>query len=184
MAAANRAYDRAQQRFERARLEPGDGTDIATLREALIERRAWRDSVRQLAAPSLPEADQTQRATLEDVQAGLAPGTLILSVLVHELRSTVFAVTRDELVVTRVPLGRDELIQAVERLRALIVSGRRDPAPSAALVEAGHVLYRALLQPSVARFEPDRLLIIPDGPLHQLPFAALSTRVEEATVCR
>lgn len=48
---------------------------------------------------------------------------------------------------------------------------RRDGAQKA----AGHVLYEALLEEPLATLPPnvDRLILVPDGPLHLLPFAAL-----------
>ncbi|MEO1574953.1 MAG: CHAT domain-containing protein, partial [Pseudomonadota bacterium] len=180
--AANRAYDRAQQRLNVALAEGASGEDVEALRAELIEYRALRESgsVRR-ERPGAPraDADPAARASLAEAQAALAPGTLALSYLVGDAQTLVFAFTNETFRVDTVALTRDELTEAVGRLRALIVSGRRDDRPSSALRDAGASLYNALLRPFVDAEGMGRLLLLPDGPLHHLPFAALTERDDD-----
>jgi hypothetical protein len=81
--------------------------------------------------------------------------------------STVFVVTRRG-VQGRVLPPADSLISTIERFLALLEDGQdpRDPAG---------VLGPALLDSALALLPPSvtRLLVVPDGPLHRLPFDAL-----------
>lgn len=70
----------------------------------------------------------------------------------------------------RLPVGEERLRQEVEDFLARA----RQPAGGADAIRRARSLYRALIAP-VAELvgKSERVLILPDGPLHRLPFAAL-----------
>ena len=107
------------------------------------------------------------------VQAQLDPETLLLEYAVGTEASYLFAVARDGLVLVRLPplaeiegrvLALREALQATESQRRQL--GRYTQAAAA--------LYRDLIAPAGDLLRGRRrLLIVPDGPLHLLPFEVL-----------
>ncbi|GAB4405567.1 MAG: hypothetical protein OHK0039_06680 [Bacteroidia bacterium] len=83
-----------------------------------------------------------------------------------------FWFTADTLLYLRLPAaGLEDQVRELRRLIAL-AGGERD-----SLAALSHALYARLLAPGLAALPrmPARLLVIPDGPLGYLPFAALLT---------
>ncbi len=158
---------------ELARLAEGDEEAQAEVRarlEALRrERREVRDAVRA-AAPRLAALQDPAPLGLAAVRAALDPGTLLLSFAVGPERSHLFAVGPgpEDFRVVDLAAGAAALRERVEVLRAAIAQrARRVEATSD---ELGRLLLGPVAE-AVSRAE--RLLVVPDGPLHLLPFAAL-----------
>lgn len=115
----------------------------------------------------------------------LPPGTLLLSFCVGPERSHLFVVDPDRPGeaprVHILEIGEAGLRNQIERFRLLLQAARPDPAGGALAAERlarlralGGDLYRLLLapaEPSLAAAR--RLLLVPDGPLHTLPWGAL-----------
>lgn len=105
-------------------------------------------------------------------------GLLIASFFVGETEIDCFVCWQGQLSVQRVRLRAADLLGAVERVRALVES------PGDARARQREELFVAQLNLSTVLLEPletilcdaDRLLILPDGPLHYLPFGALVAR--------
>lgn len=107
-------------------------------------------------------------------RSGLPPKTRVISYFVTEAETFAWVFgaeggIRQE----RLPLSRRELSAWVEQARREIsggaVAGSRQGSP------ASDRLYRALIAPwEQPSADFDRLLILPDGPLHALPFAVLT----------
>jgi CHAT domain-containing protein/Tfp pilus assembly protein PilF len=137
------------------------------LRQALI-----RDKVRA-ASPRLAALQYPEPLDLAATRAILDPGTMLLSYAIGETGSYVFAVGPGPGDFRAVSLDTKlkRLRVDVERFRRLLqqeILGRPQ------LRQLSHRLKATLLTPvapTIARAE--RLLIVPDGPLHLLPFAAL-----------
>ena len=176
---ADAAYDQAAGRL--ARLEPG--RDDAEIDRQLVELEGLRhrraeaaDAVRR-ASPRLGSLQQPAPLTLDGARAVLDPGTLLLSYSVGETKTLLFALPagdRAPLRVVVIPVGRDALRRRVELLRGLIDRGRDTPGIEPALTLQSRRLYDDLLGPvREAITSARRLLLLPDGPLHALPFAAL-----------
>lgn len=119
---------------------------------------------------------------LDALQAELAPDQALLAFQVGLWEALdgsfpggawVVTVTRDRLGLHRLP-GRAEIEPAVDVFLHLFE--RRDGSET---VPAA-TLYDALLRQAVASLPPEieRLVLVPDGPLHRLPFAALRERPE------
>lgn len=99
----------------------------------------------------------------------LPVGTAVMSFAVGygSEPTTVFLLTRDT-VISRILPPIDSLADPIERFTAFLRAGRVPPAMAASLSEALLGPVRALIPPHV-----QRLVIVPDGILHRLPFAAL-----------
>jgi CHAT domain-containing protein/tetratricopeptide (TPR) repeat protein len=160
-----RARDVALAELDRLELEEG------ALRDAIARADAAFRHVRQ---PELP--------TLRDVQAALAPDQALLVFHLASRRlggsgSHVFAVTRDGASVAALPDGPQ-----LEKVVALLgpVLDRRDGSETEGVAR----LHRDLMAPALAAL-PDhvrRLVIIPDGGLHGLPFEALRPSADGAPI--
>ncbi len=147
--------------------------EIRWQREALLEK-VRRDSPR-LAALKYPRA-----LGLEEIQAALDPGTLLLAFSVNEQGTLAFALSKEErLQVRRLPLGAAQLREEVDGFVSLVqqtavAASRRAGLRAVSQRAAGQRLFDQLLKPFEARLSrSQRVLLLPDGPLYQLPFAAL-----------
>ena len=168
------------QEYERVQ---GELSTLSPVRDAarIDERNGRLGEVRlQLAATQADIARASPRlgalrpAEPLDVDAArrlLPAGTAAIAYLIGEQSSHAFVITSATFSVFPIPWGRAALAERVERLQRLI--DRRDDAlePLTALAAD---LYRSLVAPADAVLSSHaRLLVVPDGPLHQLPFAAL-----------
>lgn len=119
-------------------------------------------------SPRLATLRQPQPLDLAAARKVLDPGTLALSYSVGKEQTALFAVTHEGgLRVEILPVGEERLRQDVERFLERIQS---QEAP----VDLSRSLYDALIGPVVNLVERSRrVLILPDGPLHRLPFGAL-----------
>jgi len=158
--------------------------DAARIEELDARRRSLRDRqarvVEQIrsASPRRAALQYPQPLDLEGIRRTLDPGTLLLAYSVGGEKSFVFAVSpKDGLRVFPLPMGRAALAAKVDAFRTMI--GRRATADDsmAELRAKGRELYALLLEPAdrlLARAE--RVVIVPDGPLNLLPFAAVVRR--------
>jgi CHAT domain-containing protein/tetratricopeptide (TPR) repeat protein len=116
------------------------------------------------------------RPSLPELRRALAADTLLLEYAVGETRSFLWLLSADGLV-TQVLPGRAALeLQTGRALDRLSRRSRRVPRKieQQAIVALG----KTLLGPVADRLAGKRLLIVPDGPLHNVPFAALPARPE------
>jgi CHAT domain-containing protein/tetratricopeptide (TPR) repeat protein len=118
----------------------------------------------------LDSLSTTQRATVKavaDVQSKMNPETVMLVYDIVESNLYIWALSRDGCIQRRVPLtGPDQLSTLVQRVRAAIDS-RRETVDLRAL-------YQLLIDPVRDIIRPRRrIVIVPDGPLWVVPFAAL-----------
>lgn len=161
-------------RYDRALAGLADWTPAAgeeareALRRELDRLRRERDEIAErirAASPRVAELRQPQPLDVDAARRVLDPGTLALSYSVGGEKTALFALTRDgDLRVEVLPVGEARLRRDVESFLERV---RAQEKPAADL-------YRELIAPVadlVARSE--RLLILPDGPLHRLPFGAL-----------
>ncbi|HET8632828.1 MAG TPA: CHAT domain-containing protein, partial [Gemmatimonadales bacterium] len=141
---------------------------------ALADQMAEADALRRAgAAPGLADRIRTQAgpATVEDVMAGvLDDSTALLEYVAGtgDAPSTVFTVTRAE-VRAHVLAPVASLADEIARFDALLESGDSTG-------QLGRSLGAALLDSALASLPRGvtRLVIVPDGRLHRLPFDALA----------
>jgi CHAT domain-containing protein/Tfp pilus assembly protein PilF len=132
-------------------------------------------SVERSARSALLEEPRSPR--LEEVTAALGAGAVLLAYSVDAEATLLFVVGGGDSAtptVHRIPAGARDLRSRVEIFRALIERGREGGAPEPALVAQGRWLYETLLAPAQGALAvAERVVIVPDGPLLALPFAAL-----------
>ncbi|MEA2564017.1 MAG: hypothetical protein QOH06_5521 [Acidobacteriota bacterium] len=167
------SYDQALRKLGGWTPAAGEEAREALHRE-LIQLRGERDEIAEKirkASPRLAALRQPQPLDLDAARKALDPGTLALSYSVGKERTILFAVTREGgLRVEVLPLGAERLRTDVERFLELV----RQPAPISKPSEFAVPLYRALIGPVADLVErSERVLLLPDGPLHRLPFGAL-----------
>lgn len=151
---------------------------------ARTDRRAWEALQRQRAALQQEYEDVLTRLqvsnpryaaevgaipplALADVQPLLDAETTLLSYFVGEEATLVFVVTRDAFEAVAIPVGRGELLAAIEEVRDFTGG---EAAPPLSLQR----LHAWLIEPVQSALKTRLVGIIPHGPLHYLPFAALS----------
>jgi tetratricopeptide (TPR) repeat protein len=176
-------YDQARDRLAAADAVR-DASEVDKLLAQVEELRSRREriaaAVRQ-ASPRLGSLQQPEPLDVEGARAALDPGTLLLSWSVGRTRTLLFALAASGadaapggLQVFAVPVGEEALRRRITLFRGLVARGRGATDVDVALVEQGHRLFADLLGPArAAILASRRLLLVPDGPLHALPFAAL-----------
>jgi len=158
-----------------ARLPADADAERLRQRQALEQLHAERDALdRRIRAESarVAAAEAPPTLGLEAIRAALPPGTLLLAYQLGRESSTLFSLTREGgLEAHAIATGEEAIGEDVHALLARLDGGllaRRERAA----IEAR--LSRTLLAPVAARLDAARrLLVVPDGALHSLSFAAL-----------
>ncbi len=171
------ALVRAQEALQGAQsVRSPDPARIAALQDTLrdVERRSdvLASEIRR-TNPRYAEVRYPEPLTAMAVQALLDPDSALLEYAVGAEASYLFVVTREGLSVQPVPAAA-ALEEQVRGLRESLRDGGR--RQFGRYVQKASELYRLLVAPAgdVLR-RKGRLLIVPDGPLHLLPFEALLT---------
>lgn len=127
-----------------------------------------------LAAAPATEAWQPEDAAVLDTGvrliAALPAGTVALYFVAGDTQLDVLMVRRDGRRAWRLPIAAQGLAQQVRALRSALLDPRADPRPPA---RALHERLLAPLEPALREASATTLLLSLDGPLRQLPFAAL-----------
>ena len=148
-------------RFIEAAFNTAERAHVRALSDLLAEARSVRKKSRTIAPPP-------QAMTRAAIAQRLAPGEAVLEFLVGEEHAYGWLLTRDDLTGFNLPDPKT-LDQQVRLANALIAADDRD-----GLRELADDLTPSLLGPALARLKGiRRLLIVPDGPLERLSFAAL-----------
>jgi CHAT domain-containing protein/Tfp pilus assembly protein PilF len=161
-----------------------DAEQIERMRARQRELRGQRNQVIErlrAASPRLAALQYPQPLSLSQVQQAVDPGTVVLSYQVGAETSRLFVVGRpseaggESLKVHTLPIGQSRLHEQVTAFRRLIErDADSESGAGPVFTEAARQLYDLLIAPAASGIAAaDRVLILPDGPLHTLPFAAL-----------
>jgi len=174
-----REYDRLLREIDQ--LVPGRDPAVDREKHLALQnlQRQREEIVRQIvrSSPQLGELRYPEPLDYPQSAAALDPGTAVLAYLAGPARQTLFVFDRQRLRVFELPTGPMDLSQAVAEFRTAIVESWHRPGAAAKLRTQAAELYERLVRPA----EPviasaQRILILPDGPLHALPFGALWRR--------
>jgi CHAT domain-containing protein len=138
-------------------------------REARLSYEAFRASAYASHPGMAARSGRAAAWRIEDAQGLLDDRTLALTYAVAQDRTYLFALTRrGGVALHEVPLGRTALAQRTRRFRDALGERRLE------VVALGRALCADLLGPVRKQLgSSTRLLIVPDGPLWELPFQAL-----------
>lgn len=171
-------YERTQDQLAKidAVAKPGEA---APLERRLVELRGQQEALRaelRKASPRVAALRDPVPLDAAGARAALVPGELLLSFAVGEKSTVLFALSREGGLGTHVlPVGRAALTDDVESYRRLVLRRRSGPSAPEPVREAARALGSRLLGPTEARLaKAKRLVVVPDGPLHLVPFAALA----------
>ena len=130
--------------------------------------RAFLDRVRK---ESLEQASLmvVEPVTLSEIQGLLPPEVTLLEYLVGDGGVVVWVVERERSTVVMLPGDRQSLITQVRKFRTAITK----QAPIGDVQSQARALYRRLLEPARQEIRGTRVVIVPHGVLHYLPFGAL-----------
>ena len=175
-------YDRVQHdiiHFDSEHQEESELDALTEQRLQLYEQRdRWYEAVRR--DQSVPAALHYPRALdRKESQNALAPGTLMLSYNVGKRSTDIFVLSKESgLSVFETDIREHDLRSDIERYVRLTHEARPGhPEAQKELRELARLLYLELIEPA-SEFLPksERFLIIPDGPLHLLPWGSLILR--------
>jgi CHAT domain-containing protein/tetratricopeptide (TPR) repeat protein len=121
------------------------------------------------ADPRYAELVDPRPVTVAELQRTLEPGTLLLSYVLGEEQSHLFAVAREHFAVHSLPPRR----QLEHPAQGLYENLRSQPLDPVQWEHPARALGRQLLPPRVIPQHTRRLVILADGLLHYLPFAVL-----------
>ncbi|ANM31084.1 hypothetical protein ABI59_18135 [Acidobacteria bacterium Mor1] len=160
-------------------LELREGLDAAGQERLRVAERRWSTLVREARRLNQDPVPTVVPQSIPEIRAALPEGTGFLKYWVHPKRTVYWLVTRDGIKLTQVPIASSELEARLERYLAPLRSLSR--AEDVALrgkvqehLEAGHELYRLLMEPlSRDLSELDHLIVNPHDMLWHLPFGAL-----------
>lgn len=155
------------------------------------EIRALEDEYQQVqvairkASPAYAALTQPQPLGLKEIQQLLEPNTVLLEYSLGDERSYVWAVTRDSMKAFALPKGEDikKVAQRVyQSLTARSVTKsletpeqrqRRIADADSQFQQSSAELARMILAPAAAEFGTKRMVVVADGALQYVPFAAL-----------
>jgi CHAT domain-containing protein len=138
-----------------------------------IKEDALAEEIRK-SSPRLASLEYPKPLDFDSLRKALEPGTLLLAYAVAEDETYLFALGNTDLRAYRIPMGEKALQNKVRAFRAgLLHEASKGPASDAWKVSSRE-LYEVLLQPASSEIAKcSRVLLLPDGPLHLLPFTAL-----------
>ncbi|HWO04731.1 MAG TPA: CHAT domain-containing protein, partial [Methylomirabilota bacterium] len=164
---------RARLAEARADAEDVDGSADSERARGQAEtlERDYRAFLERVRKDNLEQASlmAVEPVTRPEIQRLLPAGTTLLEYQVGEGGAVVWIVERERFAMVRLPGDRSSLLAQVRRFRAAITG----QAPLVEVEQQARALHRRLLEPARAEIHGDRLVIVPHGILHYLPFAAL-----------
>lgn len=161
----------------RARLaaaqEDDSGTDETERPAAQVEvlDRDYRAFLERVRKESLEQASlmAVEPVTLPEIQALLPEAATLLEYELDDAGAVMWIVERRRFAVVRLSGDRQALVGQIRRFRAALAG----QAPIAEVQAQAQALYRRLIGPAREHIHGQRLIVVPHGVLHYLPFAAL-----------
>ena len=164
---------RLRARLAAAQEDEASGADETERPVAQVEAldRDYRAFLERVRKESLEQASlmAVEPVTLPEIQALLPEGATLLEYELDDGGAVVWIVERQRFAVVRLSGDRQALLGQIRRFRAALAG----QAPIAEVQAQAQALYRRLIGPAREHIRGQRLVIVPHGALHYLPFAAL-----------
>lgn len=169
IATLQRRRDALEHRLADAAWGAGARTDLEHAHAELSQVREALDRALRTVALERRTAERVEPLTLEEIRAGLDDRTTLVAFLTFPgggEDTVAWVLGRGQLHQVRLPFSATELAGRVAHFRRVLEDG-------AALGRLPADLYRDIWSPLEALISTRRVLLVPHGPLHELPFAAL-----------
>ena len=137
-----------------------------SLLDELFEAEQRLSPIRRTNSPLGSATDRPRPIPLRTLQASLRPDEMLLEYVLDEPQSYCLRITRTSAAVVVLPGGRKRVEDLVENYLTAVRSRHKEIKPSGEL-------FSVLLQTVIGQESKTRLIIVPDGKLHLLPFDAL-----------
>jgi CHAT domain-containing protein len=164
---------RARLAEAQARTQDGGEQEESTAARATAEAldRDYKAFLERVRKENREQASlmAVEPVTLAEIQGLLPEGTTLVEYLVVDSGVTAWVVDRQHVKVVRLPGDRSSLTTQVRQFRTSITK----LAPISNVQAQAVALYRRLLEPLRPEIRGDRVVFVPHGVLHYLPFTAL-----------
>ncbi len=152
---------------------PAQQAELEQQRQTLIAQYQDIETQIRTTSPRYAALTQPQPLTLTQIQQQiLDENTILLQYSLGKDRSYLWAVTKTSITSYELP-PRADIEKAARNFRDTVTSQLYRNIPNK-VAEANNALSQIILQPAAAQLGQKRLLIVGDGVLNYLPFAALS----------
>jgi CHAT domain-containing protein len=139
-------------------------------RQALLDQLFVQEQlllpVRRSSPPLDFAGDHPKPASLRTVQKSLQPDEMVLEYVLGKSESYCLQLTHTDIAVHVIPSGKNKIESLVEDFLMAVRSKQPENTASTEL-------FSLLLQPAIERNSRMRIIIVPDGKLHLLPFDGL-----------
>jgi CHAT domain-containing protein len=168
---------RARLAEAKTQAQQSEGSEESARARAQAEEldRDYKAFLERVKKENLEQASlmSVEPVKLAEIQSLLPEGTTLLEYYVGDGGVVVvWIVDRQHFTVVRLPGDRPSLITQVRNFRGAITK----QAPIGNVQRQAQALYNRLIEPALAEIRGTRLLIVPHGVLHYLPFATLRSR--------
>ncbi len=167
--ALNQALDSKELQLIQLSNQPNATSKIQALNQEIAKLYADRDDLKntiRAASPDYANLQYPKTAKLAQLQQQLDPDTLMLQYSLGDRQSYLWVVSKTDLKTYVLPKRGDIEKNANEFLQDILA--KDIPTQSA------QILTQQILTPAASLLSQKRLVIIPDGILHKVPFAALT----------
>jgi CHAT domain-containing protein len=160
---------KSQQEISRIQTQLLHVTDRAgrqNLLDQLFVAEQLLSPVRQTTLALKSSGGRPQPAPLRELQSSLRSDEIVLEYVLGERQSYCLRISRDDMRLVTLPAGRKRIESLVDSYLAAVRSRQSE-------TDISKELFAQILQPVLGAESKARLVVIPDGKLHQLPFDAL-----------
>jgi CHAT domain-containing protein len=166
----NQTLDAKETQLVQLSSQPSKASQLPTLNQEIATLYAQRDDLKntiRTTKPAYANLQYPKPITLAQIQQQLDPDTLMLQYSLGEKASYLWVIGQTTLKTYILP-KRTDIEKTATAFREELKN--KLPAPNGALL-----LSQQILAPAADQLGTKRLVIIPDGILHTIPFAALNT---------
>ncbi len=166
----NQAIDAKEVQLAKLSSQPDNAAQLPTLNQEIAALYVQSDDLKntiRTTNPAYANLQYPKPITLKQIQQQLDPDTLMLQYSLGEKESYLWVIGQNTLKTYILP-KRTDIEPTAQAFRKELIA--QLPAPKSATQ-----LTQQILGPAAADLGKKRLVIIPDGILHTIPFAALNT---------
>jgi CHAT domain-containing protein len=169
----NQTLDAKEKQLVQLSSQPNKAAELPALNQVIAALYAQRDDLQntiRTTNPAYANLQYPKPITLKEIQQQLDPDTIMLQYSLGEKESYLWVIDQSTLHTYILP-KRSDIETTAQTFRFHI----SDPEQFQKFKISATKLTQQILTPAAAQLGKKRLVIIPDGELHNIPFAALNT---------